>query len=53
MKLGRNKALTFTFERGIHPNEKKDYTRHMPINTLLPAAGSEIIIPLLQHMGAV
>ena len=44
--------MTFTFKRGIHPNEKKDYTRHIPIITLLPPAGSEIIIPLLQHMGA-
>ena len=41
-----------TFKRGIHPNEQKDYTRHIPINTLLPAIGTEIIIPLLQHIGA-
>ena len=44
--------MALTFKRGIHPDQQKDYTRHAQINTLLPAAGSEIIIPLLQHIGA-
>jgi len=44
--------LILTFKRGIHPNEKKQNTRLVPTNTLLPAAGSEIIIPLIQHIGA-
>ena len=43
--------MVFTFKRGIHPNEQKQYTENIPTNTLLPAAGSEIIYPLLQHMG--
>ena len=49
--IWRWKSLAFTFKRGIHPNEQKQFTENIPINTLLPAAGSEIIIPLLQHMG--
>jgi len=44
--------LVFTFKRGIHPNEQKHHTENVPINTLYPAPGSEIIIPLLQHIGA-
>jgi len=42
--------LIFTFKRGIHPKEEK-ITRLLPINTLLPLEGNEIIIPLLQHIG--
>jgi len=44
--------LNFTFKRGIHPNENKQNTRLVPTNVLMPAAKSEIIIPLLQHIGA-
>ena len=44
--------MVFTFKRGIHPNEQKQFTENVPINTIIPAAGSEIIIPLLQHLGA-
>lgn len=44
--------MPFTFKRGIHPNEEKHYTENMPINIVLPPAGTEIVIPLLQHMGA-
>ena len=46
------KDRVFTFRRGIHPDQQKQFTRNVPINVLLPAAGSEIIIPLLQHLGA-
>ncbi|MDR0502761.1 MAG: electron transport complex subunit RsxC [Treponema sp.] len=44
--------MEFTFKRGIHPKDYKDYTRHEHINYLLPAAGSEIIFPLVMHLGA-
>jgi electron transport complex protein RnfC len=44
--------MVFTFKRGIHPKEEKQYTENVPINALVPAAGSEFINPLLQHMGA-
>ena len=44
--------MVLTFKRGIHPNEQKDYTRHVPINTLLPVPGSEVIFPLVMHLGA-
>ena len=43
--------MAFTFKRGIHPNEQKHYTENVPINTLLPATGSEMVFPLLQHLG--
>ena len=43
--------MVLTFKRGIHPKEQKQYTENVPINTLLPAAGSEIIFPMVQHMG--
>jgi len=45
--------LTLTFKRGIHPNEQKQHTRTVPVEVLLPAAGSEIVIPLSQNVGAV
>ncbi|MCL2181301.1 MAG: electron transport complex subunit RsxC [Treponema sp.] len=51
MKTKTKKEKRFTFERGIHPNEQKEITRHMAINTLLPAPGSEIIFPLVMHLG--
>ena len=44
--------MVFTFKRGIHPNEQKQHTENMPITTLLPVAGSEMIFPLVQHLGA-
>ena len=44
--------MLFTFKRGIHPNEQKHHTENVPINTLLPLEGSEIVFPLLQHIGA-
>ncbi|MCL2381400.1 MAG: electron transport complex subunit RsxC [Treponema sp.] len=44
--------MAFTFKRGIHPNEQKQCTENVPIHTLLPAAGSELVFPLLQHIGA-
>ncbi len=43
--------MTFTFKRGIHPNEQKEYTDNVPIDYILPAAKSEM--PLLQHLGSV
>ncbi|MCL2832060.1 MAG: electron transport complex subunit RsxC [Treponema sp.] len=51
-KLKQKKPQIFTFKHGIHPNEEKHHTENMPITTLLPPAGAEIIIPLLQHLGA-
>ena len=43
--------MAFTFKRGIHPNEEKHYTENVPINVILPKAGTEFVFPLLQHMG--
>jgi len=51
MDAKRKKALVFTFKRGIYPNEQKQFTEDVPINTLLPPEGSEIVFPLLMHMG--
>ncbi|MCL2763923.1 MAG: electron transport complex subunit RsxC [Treponema sp.] len=51
MKIKLKKALIFTFKRGIYPKEQKQFTEDVPINTLLPAEGSEIVFPLLMHMG--
>ena len=45
------KALGFTFKRGIHPKEQKQFTENVPIEVLLPVAGSEVVYPLLQHLG--
>jgi len=44
--------MVYTFRRGIHPNEQKEVTENVPIETLLPKAGSEMVFPLLQHIGA-
>ena len=46
------KAPVLSFKRGIYPNEQKEVTENVPINYLPPAAGSEIIFPLLMHLGA-
>jgi len=52
MSLKRKEEPVYTFKRGIHPNEQKQYTENVPINYFLPAAGSEIIFPLVMHLGA-
>jgi electron transport complex protein RnfC len=44
--------MAFTFKRGIHPNEQKQYTENVPINLLPPRPNSEMIYPLSQHLGA-
>jgi electron transport complex protein RnfC len=44
--------MAFTFKRGIHPNEQKQYTDNVPINFLNPAPKSEMVFPLVQHLGA-
>ncbi|MDR0320511.1 MAG: electron transport complex subunit RsxC [Treponema sp.] len=46
------KAPVLSFKRGIYPNEQKQYTENVPINYLLPTAGSEVIFPVLMHLGA-
>ncbi|MCL2440131.1 MAG: electron transport complex subunit RsxC [Treponema sp.] len=51
--MKQKKALVFTFKRGIYPNEQKQFTEDVPINTLLPPQGRELVFPLLMHMGAV
>ncbi|MCL2804826.1 MAG: electron transport complex subunit RsxC [Treponema sp.] len=51
MDKKKKKTIVFTFKRGIYPNEQKQFTEDVPINTLLPPSGSEIIFPLLMHMG--
>ncbi|WP_461247098.1 electron transport complex subunit RsxC [Treponema sp. R6D11] len=52
MSLKQKGERVLTFKRGIHPNEQKQYTENIPINYFLPAAGSEIIFPLVMHLGA-
>ena len=44
--------MVHTFKGGIHPNEQKEFTENVPIEFLLPAAKSEMIYPLQQHLGA-
>jgi len=51
MALGQKKNAVLTFKRGIYPKEQKQFTEDVPINTKLPPEGSEIIFPLLMHMG--
>jgi electron transport complex protein RnfC len=52
MNLKRKEKPALTFKRGIHPNEQKHFTENVPINYFLPAVGSEIIFPLVMHLGA-
>jgi len=52
MSLKLKGEPVFTFKRGIHPNEQKQYTENVPINYFLPAVGHEIIFPLVMHLGA-
>jgi electron transport complex protein RnfC len=44
--------MAFTFKRGIHPNEQKELTDNVSINYLLPKPKSEMVFPLVQHLGA-
>jgi electron transport complex protein RnfC len=44
--------MIFTFKRGIHPNEQKQYTENVPINYFLPRSKCEMVFPLVQHLGA-
>lgn len=43
---------TFTFKRGIHPDDAKSSTSGIPIETISPKAGCEMIFPLQQNAGA-
>jgi len=52
MSLKLKEKAVYTFKRGIHPNEQKQYTENVPINYFLPPTGSEIIFPLVMHLGA-
>ena len=42
----------FTFRRGVHPPASKQYSAGRPIQHLQPKPGSEIVVPLVQHIGA-
>jgi electron transport complex protein RnfC len=44
--------MAFTFKRGIHPNEAKQLTDNVPIKLVLPGNKSEMVFPLVQHLGA-
>ena len=43
--------MIFTFKRGIHPKEQKQYTENVPINLLFPPAKTEMVFPMIQHLG--
>jgi len=43
--------MALTFKRGIHPKEEKQYTENVAIKDVMHHAGSEVICPLLQHLG--
>ena len=43
--------MVYTFKRGIHPNEQKQFTENVPIDFLTPGVKSEMVFPLLQHLG--
>jgi len=53
MEKKKKRAIVFTFKRGIYPNEQKQFTENVPINTLLPPENHELVFPLLMHMGTV
>ncbi len=44
------KALTF--KRGVHPPDSKEYTNKKQIKILMPEEGSDIVVPMSQHIGA-
>lgn len=43
---------TFTFKRGIHPNDSKSLTNKKEIIFIQPKIGAEMIFPMQQHLGA-
>ena len=42
----------YTFRRGIHPSEHKNLTESVPITRAVLKAGSVVVVPMLQHIGA-
>jgi len=42
----------FTFERGIHPPDKKERTAREAVKKISPQTGAKMIYPMLQHIGA-
>ncbi len=42
----------YTFRRGIHPPEHKGLTESLPVRRAVLKAGSVIVVPMLQHIGA-
>lgn len=41
-----------SFKRGIHPPDGKAYSNKKPIEILMPKTGSDIVVPMSQHIGA-
>ena len=43
----------FSFRRGVHPADEKEYSSGAAISVVGPAAGAEVVVPMSQHIGAV
>ena len=43
----------FTFARGVHPPHRKAFTQGSAIVPARPAAGKQVVVPMLQHLGAI
>ncbi|MDR3271107.1 MAG: electron transport complex subunit RsxC [Peptococcaceae bacterium] len=41
-----------TFPSGVHPHDEKSWTAGKAVQTILPKAGSEMVFPMSQHIGA-
>ena len=42
----------FTFRRGVHPPHRKSFSESKAIEHIQLPAGSEVVVPLSQHLGA-
>lgn len=41
-----------TFKGGIHPPDRKEFSKDKAIEVLMPKEDSEIVMPMIQHLGA-
>lgn len=43
---------TLTFKRGVHPPDGKSFTNNIPIKLIMPEKGTQMVMPMSQHLGA-
>jgi len=42
----------FSFHRGVHPPQRKEYSRDVPVEPVRFQGGDRVVVPMSQHLGA-